>query len=61
MTLYEVIETAEGLTVAEIRPGSTPEETAARQQGLLIDPGPYDNYEDAYDALLALKLDEEGD
>jgi hypothetical protein len=26
---------------------------------LLIDPGPYDTYEDANDALMALKLDEE--
>lgn len=59
MHQYEVIETEEGLTVAEITPGITPEEAASRRRGLLIDPGPYDNYEDAYDALLAMKLDEE--
>lgn len=59
MLQYELIETEEGLAVAEIMPGITPEEAASRRGGLLIDPGPYDNYEDAYDALRALKLDEE--
>ncbi|MCC6123458.1 MAG: hypothetical protein IT426_00700 [Pirellulales bacterium] len=59
MLQYELIETYEGLTVAEIIPGLAPEEAASRRQGLLIDPGPYDTYEDAYDALMALKLDEE--
>jgi hypothetical protein len=54
-----LIETEEGLTVAEIIPGITPEEAASRRGGVLIDPGPYDTYEDANDALMALKLDEE--
>jgi hypothetical protein len=59
MLQYELIETDEGLTVAEITPNLTPEEVARRRGGLLIDPGPYDTYEDAYDALMALKFDEE--
>jgi hypothetical protein len=59
MLQYELIERDEGLTVAEIIPGLTPEEAAIRRQGLLIDPGPYASYEDAYEALMAWKLDEE--
>ena len=59
MLQYELIETEDGLSVAEIMPGVTPEEVARQRGGLVIDPGPYDTYEDAYDALMALKLDEE--
>jgi hypothetical protein len=59
MLQYELIETDEGLTVAEILPGFTPEEVASRYGGSLIDPGPYDTYEDAHDALLSLKFAEE--
>jgi hypothetical protein len=59
MSQYELIETDEGLTVAEIMPGFTPEEAASRRGGDLIDPGPYDNYEDACEALTVLKLDED--
>jgi hypothetical protein len=59
MLAYEIIETDEGLTVGEIAPGLTPEQAAEQRQAILIDPGPYENYEDAYDALMALKLDEE--
>jgi hypothetical protein len=59
MLQYELIETSAGLTVAEITPGLSPEEAASRRQGLLIDPGPYDTYEDANEALMTLKLDEE--
>jgi hypothetical protein len=58
MTHYEVVETDDGLSVVEIEPGVTPEEAARRHGGILIDPGPYDGYEDAYDALAALKRDE---
>ena len=61
MLQYELIETEEGLTVAEIIPDITTEEAASRRGGWLIDPGPYDTYQDAYDALMALKLDEEED
>ncbi len=59
MTQYELIETDEGVAVAEIATGVTPEEAASRRGGLLIDPGPYDTYEDAYEAMIALKLEEE--
>lgn len=61
--LYEIIETEEGLTVAEVQPGIMPEEVATLQGGILIDPGPYKSFEDAYDAILALQEeeDEEGE
>jgi hypothetical protein len=59
MLQYELIETEEGLAVAEIMPGTTAEEAASRRGGMLIDPGPYETYEDAYEALMALKMDEE--
>jgi hypothetical protein len=59
MLQYELIETDEGLTVAEIAKDIAPEEAASRRRGLLIDPGPYDTYEDAYDAMMALKFEDE--
>jgi len=57
MLRYELIETDEGMTVIEITPGMTPEDAARQYDGLVVDPGPYTSYEDAYEALMALKLD----
>jgi hypothetical protein len=51
---YIVIETDAGLTVAEMQPESSPEETATVNKGVLVDEGPYSSFDDAYDALLAL-------
>ncbi len=59
MVKYELVEIDEGLTVIEIPPGMSCEEAARQQSGLVIDPGPYTSYEDAYEALMALKLDED--
>ena len=61
MALYEVIETDEGLTVVELEPGMPPEETALRHDGIVVDAGPFRSYEDAYDAVLAIKEEEEDD
>lgn len=61
MLLYEIIETDEGLAVAEVPPGNTPEDVAASRGGLLVDPGPYTTYEDAYDAMLAIQKEDEED
>ena len=61
MPLYEIIETDVGLTVAELRPGMPPEEAATRARGVVVDPGPYRTYDEAYDALLSLQDDDEGD
>jgi hypothetical protein len=55
---YVVIETDAGLTVRELVPGTSPEEVAEREGGLVADPGPYKSFDDAYDAILALKEEE---
>ncbi len=52
---YAIIEVEDGLTVAEIRPGESAEDAAARQQGSVVDPGPYDSYEAAGDAVCELE------
>lgn len=59
MSLYEVIETDIGLTVAELEPDMPPEEVAVKHHGILIDPGPFKTYDDAFDAILTLQ--DEGD
>ena len=58
--LYEIIETDEGYTIVSREPPrDPPEEIALRHRGVLVDPGPYQSYEVAYDAVLA--LDDEDD
>jgi hypothetical protein len=59
MHAYAIIEVSEGMTVAELPPTSTAEEKAARLGAVLIDPGPYPSYDEAYDALLSLQEDED--
>lgn len=59
MLRYELIETNEGMTVVEIPTGNTAEEAARQQGGVIVDAGPFTSYEDAYDALMALKLDKD--
>lgn len=60
MPMYCIIETDDGWTVVEHPQHGTAEEAARRYGGVVIDPGPFDSYEDACDALEALKgeLDE---
>ena len=59
MNLYMVIETDAGLTVVDHDPATDPTETAVRYSGALTDGQLYKTYDDAYDALLVLKQDEE--
>jgi hypothetical protein len=59
MLQYEIIETDEGLAVAEMSPRVTPDEEAAARGGVLIDPGPYRTFDDACDAMVALQAEEE--
>ena len=59
MRQYAVIETDAGLTVAEMRSGVSPEQVAEEQGGIVVDPGPYSDYDEAYDAALSLQEDEE--
>ncbi len=61
MLSYEIVETDEGLAVAEVPTGTTAEEVALARGGILIDPGPYKSFEEAYDAMLALQEDEDED
>ncbi len=61
MPKYAIIETESGLTVVPILPGRTPEEMAIQLGGIVVDPGPYPTYEEAYDALLAIRAEEESE
>ena len=61
MVAFSIIETDDGLTVVDRQADETPEECAVRHGGVIIDAGPYPTYEEAYDALLALKMDEADD
>jgi hypothetical protein len=60
MTSYCIIETDAGWGVFEHPVAGTAEQAARELGGVVIDPGPYDSYEDACDALEALQgeLDE---
>ncbi len=57
MARYAIIETEAGLTVAEMLHAARPEDEAKRLGGVVVDPGPYPSYEEAYDAMLALADD----
>jgi len=59
--MYAIVETDSGLTVAEMKPGMSPEDAAARYGGAVVDPSPYPTYEEACDAVLTLKEDGEED
>jgi hypothetical protein len=56
---YAIIETDAGLTVAELRPGESPEQAAEREAAMLIDPGPYKDYQDACEAIVAIQDEED--
>ena len=59
MTRFAVIETDSGFTVTAIPPDATVEDVATEQGACIADPGPFESYEDAYDAMLALPDEEE--
>jgi hypothetical protein len=61
MPLFSIIETEGGLTIAELEPGTGPDEAAVRHGGVVVDPGPYKSYEDAYDAMQAIRAVEDDD
>lgn len=52
---YCIIETQDGWTIAEIPTNRTADEVGAESGATVIDPGPYDSYEDASDALVSLQ------
>ena len=51
MSSYAIVETEVGLTVTELQNEAHPEDDALRCHGVLVDPGPYPSYEDAFDAI----------
>lgn len=55
MTSYCIVELDDGLTIVEQADAADPEDTALRAGGTLVDPGPYRNPEEAYEALVALE------
>ena len=55
MVCYAIIETEAGLTVTEMKHEGRPEDEALRSGGVVVDPGPYRTYDDAYDAMLAME------
>lgn len=62
MLRYAIIEKDEGLIVVEVPADGNPEDAAASQGALLVDPGPFDSYQDAYDAMMLIPdQEEEGD
>ena len=61
MIAYSIIETEDGLAVVDRPASESAEECAVRHGGIVVDPGPYKTSEDAYDALLALQMDDESD
>lgn len=56
---FIVIEVEDGLTIAEVKPGQSPEEAAESHGGVIVDAGPFHNMEDATDALDQLAADDE--
>jgi hypothetical protein len=59
MITFAIIEVEDGLTVIEFEAGANAEEAAIDHGGVLVDAGPYDSYDDAYDALLEMEEEEE--
>ena len=62
MVYFALVETEDGYTVVQFNEGESAEDAASRESGVVVDPGPYMNYEEAYDALERLEVfDEEED
>ncbi len=55
MITFAIVEVDDGLTVATVQPGQSPEDAAAASRGVLVGPGPYATYEDAFDSLTELE------
>jgi hypothetical protein len=60
MGYFAIIEVEDGLSIAEVKPGQTPEDVAVKEGGTLVDPGPFPTYEDALDGLADLEEEDEG-
>jgi hypothetical protein len=61
MTVYSIIETENGWSIITRQETEDPAAAAERHRGVLIDPGPYQDYDDAREALIALEGELEDD
>ncbi|MEX0725304.1 MAG: hypothetical protein WEB58_12180 [Planctomycetaceae bacterium] len=61
MPLYCIIEIDDGWTIAERKGDENAMQAAERFGGVLIDAGPYENYDEVQDALTALETEDEID
>lgn len=61
MTAYCIVETEDGLSILHHGNGMNAEETAQQFGGTLVDSGPFDSYDEAFEALEALLQEVEGD
>lgn len=59
MVSFAIVELEDGLTVATVHPGQSPEDAAVASHGILVDPGPYETYEEACEALGELESEVE--
>lgn len=59
MVTFAIAEVDDGLTIVQVPPGQGAEDAAIKEGGVLVDPGPYQTYEDANDALEALERENE--
>ena len=55
--MFVIIETEDGLTIEPQPAGYTAEDIAVRCNGRVADEGPYVDFDDAQDALIALQRD----
>jgi hypothetical protein len=59
MTMFAIVEIDDGLTIVELQTGELAEDAAIRAGGMLVDPGPYETYEDACDAMAELEAEDD--
>ena len=52
MIEFVILETEQGLVVAEIKPGERVEDVAVAHGGLVVDAGPFKSHDEAHDALM---------
>ena len=58
MLQYAIIETEDGLAVTQLPPTKLVEDLAAENGAVIVDPGPYASFDDAYDAMIAIEEEE---
>ena len=56
--MFIIIETEDGLTIEPQPADMSAEDVAVQRGALLADPGPYETYEEANDALLILEQED---